>query len=57
MTILKQMRDAVDRADRIVRGLVDFSSQRSLSREPTELSHIIEEALVFNGPLAPVAVS
>ncbi len=46
-TILKQMRDAVDRADRIVRGLVDFSSQRSLSREPTELSHIIDEVLLL----------
>lgn len=46
-TILKQMRDAVDRADRIVRGLVDFSSQRSLSREATQLSRIIEEVLLL----------
>ncbi len=46
-TILKQMRDAVDRADRIVRGLVDFSSQRSLSREATRLSLIIEEVLLL----------
>ncbi len=46
-TILKQMRDAVDRADRIVRGLVDFSSQRSLSREETRLSLIIEEVLLL----------
>ena len=45
--ILKQMRDAVDRADRIVRGLVDFSSQRSLSREPTQLKLILEEVLLL----------
>lgn len=45
--ILKQMRDAVDRADRIVRGLVDFSSQRSLSREPMQLQRIIDEVLLL----------
>lgn len=47
VTILQQMRDAVDRADRIVRGLVDFSSQRSLSREATRLSLIIDEVLLL----------
>lgn len=46
-TILKQMRDAVDRADRIVRGLVDFSSQRALSREATKLGNIIDEVLLL----------
>ena len=46
-TILEQMRGAVDRADRIVRGLVDFSSQRALSREATELSRVIEEVLLL----------
>lgn len=46
-TILDQMRGAVDRADRIVRGLVDFSSQRALSREATELSRVIEEVLLL----------
>lgn len=45
--ILQQMRDAVERADRIVRGLVDFSSQRSLSREPTQLSRVIDEVLLL----------
>ncbi len=45
--ILKQMRDAVDRADRIVRGLVDFSSQRSLTREPMQLQRIIDEVLLL----------
>ncbi len=46
-TILQQMREAVERADRIVRGLVDFSSQRSLSREPTQLSRVVEEVLLL----------
>lgn len=45
--ILQQMRDAVERADRIVRGLVDFSSQRSLSREPTQLSRVVDEVLLL----------
>ena len=45
--ILQQMRGAVERADRIVRGLVDFSSQRSLSREPTQLSRVVDEVLLL----------
>lgn len=45
--ILKQMREAVDRADRIVRGLVDFSSQRALSREPVKLNALVDEVLLL----------
>lgn len=45
--ILTQMRDAVDRADRIVRGLVDFSSQRALTREATHLGRIVDEVLLL----------
>lgn len=45
--ILKQMRGAVERADRIVRGLVDFSSQRALSREATRLNRVIDEVLLL----------
>lgn len=45
--ILQQMREAVDRADRIVRGLVDFSSQRSLTREPMQLHRIIDDVLLL----------
>lgn len=45
--ILTQMREAVERADRIVRGLVDFSSERSLSREETNLKTIIDEVLLL----------
>lgn len=46
-TILTQMREAVDRADRIVRGLVDFSSQRSLTREPMNLRIVVDEVLLL----------
>lgn len=46
-TILTQMREAVDRADRIVRGLVDFSSQRALTREPVQLHAVIDEVLLL----------
>lgn len=45
--ILTQMREAVDRADRIVRGLVDFSSQRSLTREPVKLHAVIDDVLLL----------
>lgn len=45
--ILSQMREAVDRADRIVRGLVDFSSQRSLTREPANLKLVIDDVLLL----------
>lgn len=45
--ILTQMRDAVERADRIVRGLVDFSSQRALTREATQLGRVVEEVLLL----------
>ncbi|MAS92439.1 MAG: hypothetical protein CMO55_04515 [Verrucomicrobiales bacterium] len=45
--ILTQMREAVARADRIVRGLVDFSSQRALSREPVSLKTIVDEVLLL----------
>ncbi|MEM6280210.1 MAG: ATP-binding protein [Verrucomicrobiota bacterium] len=46
-TILTQMREAVERADRIVRGLVDFSSQRALTREPVQLHVLIDEVLLL----------
>lgn len=45
--ILTQMRDAVARADRIVRGLVDFSSQRALNREPIQIRRVMEEVLLL----------
>lgn len=45
--ILSEMREAIDRADKIVRGLVDFSSQRQLALEPTQLSELVEHALLL----------
>ncbi len=45
--ILCEMREAIDRADKIIRGLVDFSSQRQLSMEPTQLPDLIEHALLL----------
>jgi two-component system NtrC family sensor kinase len=37
----------VERADRIVRGLVDFSSQRSLTREPIRLGAVVDDVLLL----------
>tara|TARA_R110002096_G_scaffold107824_4_gene236072 strand:- start:2464 stop:3741 length:1278 start_codon:yes stop_codon:yes gene_type:complete len=45
--ILTQMREAVERADRIVRGLVDFSSQRALTREAIRLPDLIDDVLLL----------
>jgi len=45
--ILTQMRQAVDRADRIVRGLVDFSSQRAPTLEKVSLKTVIDEVLLL----------
>jgi len=45
--ILTQMREAVNRADRIVRGLVDLSSDRSLSRVEAQLADVVEEVLLL----------
>ncbi|MFK5920837.1 MAG: ATP-binding protein [Verrucomicrobiota bacterium] len=45
--ILKEMREAVERADKIIRGLVDFSSQRQLEMEPTQLCDLVEHSLLL----------
>ena len=45
--ILTEMREAIDRADKIIRGLVDFSSDRHLALELTELPPLIEHALLL----------
>ncbi len=45
--ILIQMKDAIHRADRIVRGLVDFSSNRSLTKEETTVTSLVEEVLLL----------
>lgn len=45
--ILGEMREAIERADKIIRGLVDFSSQRQLELEPTQLPLLVEHALLL----------
>ncbi len=45
--ILSEMREAIDRADRIVRGLVDFSSERQLEMEPTDFSDLVQSVLLL----------
>lgn len=45
--ILTEMREAINRADKIIRGLVDFSSNRHLDRELTHLPTLIEHTLLL----------
>ena len=45
--ILTEMREAINRADKIIRGLVDFSSERQLALELTELPPLIEQSLLL----------
>lgn len=45
--ILVEMREAINRADKIIRGLVDFSSDRQLALEAMELPPLIEESLLL----------
>ena len=45
--IMNEMREAIERAEKIVRGLVDFSSQRQLALEPTQLQSLVEHALLL----------
>ena len=45
--ILKEMRDAIERADKIIRGLVDFSSDRQLKVIPTDLPSLVEHVLLL----------
>ncbi len=45
--VLQDIRDAVRRADRVIRGLLDFSSLRELEMEHDSLNHAIEQALAL----------
>ena len=45
--ILESMRTAVSRADEIVRGLLDFASDRKMSLVPADINSVIEEAMVL----------
>ena len=43
--VLKEMREAIDRADSITRGLLDFSASRQLAIKPENLNVLIDETL------------
>jgi PAS domain S-box-containing protein len=45
--ILKEMRYAIERADKIVRGLLDFSSDRQIQKESADPVELFERALVL----------
>ncbi len=45
--VIRAMRDAIHRADTIVRGLVDFSAARQLDLHPTELRAIVEQSMML----------
>jgi signal transduction histidine kinase len=42
---MKEMREAIERADSITRGLLDFSAQRQLAVQPEDFNALIEETL------------
>jgi PAS domain S-box-containing protein len=44
-TVLKEMRDAIDRADSITRGLLNFSASRQLEVKPQGFNALVEETL------------
>ncbi|MDB6034839.1 MAG: Multi-sensor signal transduction histidine kinase [Verrucomicrobiales bacterium] len=44
-TVLKEMRDAIDRANTITRGLLDFSASRQLAMKAEPLNTLLEETL------------
>src|ERR1051325_9778086 len=46
-TVLKEMRDAIERANTITRGLLDFSSSRQLATKPENLNSLLEATLLL----------
>jgi PAS domain S-box-containing protein len=44
-TLLEDMRDAVNRADTVIRGLLDFSAPRKLDRSPQDMNVIVARAV------------
>lgn len=45
--ILKEMREAITRAEKIIVGMVDFSSHRQLNRETVDLHQLIDNATLL----------
>ena len=53
-SVLHEMWDAVDRADGVIRGLLDFSAPKQLELMPAKLNQIIERTLLLvRGELQP----
>jgi PAS domain S-box-containing protein len=53
-SILKEMADAVQRADDVIRGLLDFSAPKKLDVKGEDLNAIIDQALKFvRGEMKP----
>ena len=51
--IIQEIRDAVERADNVVRGLLDFSAPKRLQLEPSDLNALVRHALLLiRGELA-----
>jgi signal transduction histidine kinase len=46
-TVLKEMREAIERANTITRGLLDFSASRQLAVKPENLNTLLEETLLL----------
>ncbi len=46
-SVMRAMRDAIHRADTIVRGLVDFSASRQLEEQVQDMNPLIEQSLVL----------
>ncbi|MEI6715471.1 MAG: PAS domain-containing protein [Verrucomicrobiota bacterium] len=46
-SILKDMTDALDRADSVIRGLLDFSAPQQLEADDENLNEILENALLL----------
>lgn len=45
MTVIREMSDAVQRADDVIRELLDFSAPKNLTLDETDLNKLIEHAL------------
>ena len=45
--VLSEMREAIARADKITRGLLDFSAAQQLEMRPEDLNRVLEQTLVL----------
>ncbi|CAG4884086.1 putative Histidine kinase [Georgfuchsia toluolica] len=45
--VLDDVRAAIDRADHVIKDLLDFSRQKEFARRPTNINHVIDNAIQF----------